>query len=84
MCNCSLPWSQLTFPRWLLMTPFHMLTIPMVFVLGLSSIPLLVSCSRDFLEKDSLGGIWLAQSEKHVTHDLEVMSSSPTLGVEVT
>ena len=27
---------------------------------------------------------WLAQSEKHATLDLGVVSSSPTLGVEVT
>ena len=29
-------------------------------------------------------GSWLAQSEEHETLDLKVMSSSPTLGVEIT
>ena len=29
------------------------------------------------------GGTWLAQSIEHVTLDLGVMSSSPTLGVEI-
>ena len=29
-------------------------------------------------------GAWLAQSEEHVTLDLRVVSSSPTLGVEIT
>ena len=27
---------------------------------------------------------WLAQSVEHVTLDLEVVSSSPTLGIEIT
>ena len=29
-------------------------------------------------------GTWLAQSEEYVALDLEVMSSSPMLGVEIT
>ena len=29
-------------------------------------------------------GAWLAQSEKHATLDLGVMSSSPILGIKVT
>ena len=29
-------------------------------------------------------GAWLAQSEEHATLDLVVMSSSPTLGTEIT
>ena len=31
-----------------------------------------------------MGGTWLAQSEEQVTLGLGVMSSSPTLGVEMT
>ena len=29
-------------------------------------------------------GAWLAQSEEHVTLDLRVVGSSPTLGAEIT
>ena len=29
-------------------------------------------------------GSWLAQSEEHMTFDLEVISSSPLLDVEIT
>jgi len=31
-----------------------------------------------------IGGTWLAELAEHVTLDLRVMSSSPTLGVELT
>ena len=34
--------------------------------------------------KRELEGAWLAQSEEHVIVDLRVMSSSSTLGVEIT
>ena len=34
--------------------------------------------------KSTKEGIWLAQSEEHVTLDLKVVSSRPTLGVEIT
>ena len=30
------------------------------------------------------GGTWLAQLEEHVTFDLRVVRSSPTLGAEIT
>ena len=35
------------------------------------------------LKRDGRGA-WLAQSEEHVTLDLGVMGSSPTIGVEIT
>ena len=34
--------------------------------------------------KNSTDGTWLALLEEHETLDLEVMSSSPMLGVEIT
>ena len=33
--------------------------------------------------KDGGWGAWWAQSVEHMTLDLEVMSSSPTLGIEI-
>lgn len=35
-------------------------------------------------QKARFGGTWLAQSEEHVIRDLRVVSSSSTLGEEIT
>ena len=35
-------------------------------------------------QKANIGATWLAQLEEHVTLDLGVMGSSPTLGAEIT
>ena len=36
------------------------------------------------LEDKKFGGTWLAQSVEHMTLDFGVVSSSPTLGAEIT
>ena len=36
------------------------------------------------INKSTNRGAWLAQSEEHMTLDLGVVSSSPTLGIEIT
>ena len=36
------------------------------------------------IKKQNNRGAWLAQSVEHVIHDLGAVSSSPTLGVELT
>lgn len=35
------------------------------------------------IKKTNFGGAWLAQVVKYVCLDLEVMSSSPMLGIEI-
>ena len=39
---------------------------------------------RVYFRRDDIWGAWLAQSVEHATLDLEVVSSSSTLGVEIT
>ena len=41
-------------------------------------------CTICAQEKNKNKGTWLAQSVKHATLDLGVVSSSPTLGVQIT
>ena len=44
----------------------------------------LSGCSDNKVRMCWSGGAWLAQSVEHVTLDLEVVGSSPMLGVEIT
>ena len=48
------------------------------------TIPQLICPFYFFLKKCGFKGAWLASSEKHVTLDLGVVSSGPTLGVKIT
>ena len=52
----------------------------------LSSLNIMQHPSFDWVrgsQEGSFGGAWLAQSTEHATFDFAVMSSSPTLGVEI-
>ena len=37
-----------------------------------------------YLRENNYGGAWLAQLVEHVTLDLGIVSSSPTIGIEPT
>ena len=53
-------------------------------IVSLFALAHLRSLSQKTKNQKTTRGAWLAQSEEHATLDLEVLGSSPTLGVEIT
>lgn len=43
-----------------------------------------ISRTQEGLPESQRGGAWLTQLVKHVTLDFEIVSSSPTIDVEIT